>query len=106
MRKITLFDGTGRWFDIDSAKKFDERGMLADDGTFVSLATGNSWEHETLYLTTNGTYVMFFADDRNPSLSQFVEYDAEKAVQWLLQNAYPDEVAKHGYRKAVDEKEC
>jgi hypothetical protein len=106
MNRITLADNSGRWFDIDAARRFDEKGMLAEDGTFVSLASGNSWEHETLYLTTNGTYIMHFFNDHNPSLSQFQLYDEEKGVQWLLRNGYADDVKKHDFPKAVDEKEC
>jgi hypothetical protein len=94
MNKASLADNSGRWFDIDSAREWPESVMLASDGTPVSRASGNSWEHETLYLTSHGSFVMHFFDEHNPSLSQFVECDPKKAVKWLLSNGYNDDVAK------------
>ena len=106
MTRITLTDNSGRWFDLEAAYRFDEATVLADDGTPISRATGNSWEHETLFLTTHGTYIIHFQNDRNRSLDSFSEYDPKKAVQWLLANGYPDEVAKQGFGKDVEEHEC
>jgi hypothetical protein len=94
VRKQELTDNSGRWFDMDSAKVYLEAVMLAPDGTPVSRAAGNSWEHETLYLTTHGTFVMHFADEHNPTLNQFVEWDVKKAVKWLLANGHGAEVIK------------
>lgn len=94
MNKVSLSDNSGRWFDADSAKKWPEAVMLAEDGTPVSRATGNSWEHETLYLTKYGSIVMHFFDEHNASHSQCVEWDPQKAVKWLVANGYNDDVTK------------
>ena len=68
--------------------------MVADDGTPISRATRNSWEHETLYLTSYGVFVMHFFSKHNPTLVQFVEWDLERAVKWLLSNGYFEDVKK------------
>src|SRR5437016_2404935 len=103
MRKITLTDNSGRWFDLEATRRFDESTAYAGDGVDVSRQTGNSWEHETLFLTTNGMFVLHCLNDRNPTLASFTEYPPDKAIPWLLANGYPDEVAKMEYRSAVDE---
>ncbi len=94
MNKVPLNDNSGRWFDLQSARSWPEAVMLASDGTPVSRATGNSWEHETLYLTTHGSFVLGFFDEHNPSHTQFVEWDQTRAVKWLISNGYGDQVAK------------
>ena len=96
MRKQELTDNSGRWFDVDTARIFQEAIVLAPDATPVSRAAGNSWEHETLYLTLEGTFVMHFADDHNPTLNQFVEWNVKRAVKWLLSNGHGAEVMKMG----------
>lgn len=106
MRKITLTDNSGRWFDLDAARRWDEATIQADDGTPISRATGSSWEHETLYLTSNGTFVMHFFTEHNPTLPSFVEWEPRQAVQWLLANGYPDDVAKLDFGRDVGEHEC
>lgn len=94
MDKVSLTDNSGRWFDKDSAKEWREAVILADDGTPVSMATRNSWEHETLYLTKAGSFVMWFFNEHNHSLSQYVEWDEDKAAKWLLANGHNDDVVK------------
>jgi hypothetical protein len=88
MRKVTLTDNSGRWFDVDAARRWDEAAIMADDGTPISRATGNSWEHEALFLTTKGTFIIHCYNDRNRSLDSFAEYDPKEAVKWLLANGY------------------
>ena len=50
MRRQALTDGTGRWFDLDAAKRFDE-ATIWDGRNRISLATGSQWDHEALYRT-------------------------------------------------------
>jgi hypothetical protein len=96
MRKQELTDNSGRWFDIESAKIYTEAIIMASPSscTGVSRATGNSWEHETLYLTMHGAFIMHFFDEHNPTLSQFIEWDVNTAVKWLLSNGHGGEVRK------------
>ena len=101
MNRISLTDNSGRWFDIETAKRWDEAVILADDGTPISRATGNSWEHEVLFLTKNGTFLLFSGSDRNPSLSTFDIIEPEKAVHWLLSNNHHDGIDQLEYSAEV-----
>jgi hypothetical protein len=93
MQKISLSDNSGRWFDAQHAKQWPEAIVLADDGTAISRATGKSWEHETLFLTQAGTFVMNLLDTRTFH-SQYVECSVELAAKWLIANGYTDELAR------------
>ncbi len=93
MNKVTLSDNSGRWFDKDSAIAWRESAIQMDDGSSISRITGNSWEHEMLYFTTNGFFVAHFFDDHHPDRSQYVELNEERAVRWLLASGYNEDVA-------------
>ena len=93
MNKATLSDNSGRWFDKDSAKVWRESAIPVDDGKSISRITGNSWEHEMLYFTTNGFFVAHFFDDHHPDRSQYVELNEERAVRWLLASGYNEDIA-------------
>lgn len=108
MERITLTDGSGRWFDKDKARVWYASAVLADDGTPISTATKKSWEHETLYLTSAGEtyfFVMHFLDDHNPSLASYVELDHDKATKWLLANGYQGDLERLGFDKLVHDAE-
>lgn len=108
MERITLTDGSGRWFDKEKAKVFHASAVLADDGTPISNATKKSWEHETLYLTSAGEryfFVMHFLDDHNPSLASYVEFDHAKASHWLLANGYQGDLERLGFNELVRDAE-
>jgi hypothetical protein len=106
MQKITLTDNSGRWFDVDASKRWDEARVYANDGTTISRATRKSWEHETLFMTIAGTFIIHCLNERNASLASFAEYDGKKAIQWLLQNGYPDEASKLDYKGEMEAFEC
>lgn len=102
MNRISLTDNSGRWFNLDTARRWDEGVIRADDGTPISRATGNSWEHEALFLTTNGTFLLFAGSDRNPSLATFNIMEPEKAIQWLLANNHHDGIDQLEYSQEVE----
>jgi hypothetical protein len=99
VNKISLTDNSGHWFDKDAAKEWRAAAHLVDGGPAVSRATGKSWEHETLYLTSHGSFVMHFADDHNPTHAQYVPWEDDQAIKWLVANGYNDEAEKLGLAK-------
>jgi hypothetical protein len=42
MRRQALTDGTGRWFDLDKAERFEE-ATFWDGRNRISLATKSQW---------------------------------------------------------------
>src|SRR5207249_4279380 len=96
MRKVILSDGTGRWFDIDSAKEFRSASYIDNSGEEVCPATGGIpglWAH--LYLTEHGTFILVHTyDGYHPEADGAVEMDVDSAVRWLLNNGHQDELKK------------
>jgi hypothetical protein len=83
-----ISDNSGRWFDMNGARKWDEELVLNPDGTKISKATGIAWKHETLCLTRCGTFVMHHRDLHDYPTDRYFVCDQEKAMQWLAENGH------------------
>lgn len=83
-----ISDNSGRWFDINAARKWDEELVLNPDGTRISKATGIAWKHETLCLTRCGTFVMHYQDLHDYPTDRYEVYGQEQAMQWLADNGH------------------
>jgi hypothetical protein len=103
MRRQALTDGTGRWFDLDTAERFDE-ATIWDGRNRISVATGSQWDHECLYRTKSGRWVKHWWSQWQGSRERFEEITAEEAAGWLIRNGYdPDEL---GLADTASQLEC
>ena len=84
-------DGGG-WIDLDTAKKFAEDRNW-DGRNMISAATGSQWEHETLYRSVGGVYVLHTWSQCQGSRDTWERIGIHNAVAWLLQNDYEPELA-------------
>jgi len=98
MRRIALTDGSGRWFDLDSAEKFDE-ATFWDGRNRISLATGSQWDHETLYRTKSGHWVRHWWTQWEGAADQWTLISADEAARWLVRNGY--DPAEYGLGQLV-----
>jgi hypothetical protein len=89
MARIVLTDGTGRWFEGEKAKVWDEETRW-NGNNHISLATGTQWDHETLYRTAGGIHVLHQWSQWQGSSETYEEITAEAAAVWLSQNKYLD----------------
>lgn len=89
MGRMVLTDDTGRWFDTDKAKSWEEE-TLWNGNNHISKATGSQWEHETLYRTAGGIYVVEHTSQWQGSTPTVEEVSAEEAAVWLSRNDYDD----------------
>ena len=85
-----VFDECGElvgWFDRAKAEEFDE-GARWDGSNHISLATGSQWDHEILYRTAGGRWVLhrWSQWQGRPERYRFIT-DAE-AQTWLLKNEH------------------
>ena len=85
MSRVALTDGSHRWFDPDKAQRWED-GVRFDGHNHVSLATGSQWEHETLYRTPGGSWIIRHTSQRQGSSPSVREVGAEEAVEWLIRN--------------------
>ena len=80
-KRISL--GNGRWFTPSVCKTWQE-STTWDGRNHVSDATGSQWEHEQLYLTPKGTYVLHAWSQWQGSRDSYSIVDAARAAEWLL----------------------
>ena len=79
-------DGGG-WINLETAKKFVEDRNF-DGRNMISAATGSQWEHETLYRSVGGVYVLHTWSQCQGSQDTWERISIHGAVAWMLQNDY------------------
>jgi hypothetical protein len=85
MNRISLTDDSGRWFNSETAILFKE-GSDWNGNNHISRATGSQWEHEWLYYTKGGKWVLHWYSQRQGSLDSYEQIDETQAVAWLVRN--------------------
>lgn len=87
MRRVALTDGSGRWFDLDAAERFDE-ATIWNGNNHVSCATGSQWDHEVLYRTKGGRWILNWWSQWQGSLPKWTEISNGEAARWLSVNGH------------------
>lgn len=82
------------WFDRNAADEYDEATEW-DGNNHISRATGSQWDHETLYRTKGGRWVLHCSSMRQGSRRSYEFVTDEDAQTWLLANEHEDAVTKH-----------
>ena len=92
----------GGWLDLDTARQFAEKQRF-DGRNYISVNTGSQWEHETLYRTTRGTFVLHSRSDWQGSRDTWTRLSTDEAVAWLLRNDHePDSPAELAIAAALE----
>ncbi len=79
-------DGGG-WINLETAKKFSEDRDF-DGRNMVSVNTNSQWEHECLYQSAGGTYVLHNWNQYQGSRDTWQRLSLTEAVAWLVRNDY------------------
>jgi len=95
MRRQALTDGTGRWFDLDKAERF-EVATFWDGRNRISLATGSQWDHECLYRTVSGRWIKHWWSQWQGTVDRWEEISEAEAAAWLVRNEWDPEEAGLG----------
>lgn len=77
----------GRWFDPDAARVWEE-GTKFDGNNRISLATGSQWDHEQLYLTAKGHWVVNAWSQWQGTSETYRAIDPAEAAMWLVRNEH------------------
>lgn len=86
--------GVVGWFDRDKATSWNEETYW-DGNNHVSKATWNQWDHETLYRTAQGRWVLNWWSQYQGTQESVTYASDDKARQWLLANDYDDAVEQY-----------
>jgi hypothetical protein len=83
------------WYDPDKAVAAINENTEWNGNTLVSVVAGGAFEHETLYLTKAGRWVLYHWSQwqRTAPTSQFLT--ATEARDWLTRNGSDDEIERH-----------
>jgi hypothetical protein len=96
MKRQVMDDG--RWFNINKAIEFEERTYF-NGQNHISMATGSQWDHEALYRTVSGRWVLHRSSQKIQGYSgSWSEIDNDGAARWLAANGYePHEACSDQY---------
>jgi hypothetical protein len=83
MKRQAICDG--RWFDIDAATVFKEDTWFNGHNN-ISSATGSQWEHESLWRTASGKWILNHWSQYQGSAESWTEISNEEAARWLVKN--------------------
>ena len=85
MNRKVLTDGSGLWFNSNTAVRFEENTRW-NGSNHISVATGSQWEHEFLYYTRSGRWVLHHLSQWQGSLDRWEQISEAQAVRWLSVN--------------------
>lgn len=89
MSRIVLTDGSGRWFESDKAQMWEEATWW-DGNNHVSKATGEKFDHQRLYRTKGGVWVLHTWSQWQGRRESYEEIDEDAAVRWFSLNEYEE----------------
>jgi len=87
MKRIALTDGSGRWFDEESATSFGE-AKFWNGSNHISVPTGSQWNHEMLYRTAGGRWILNAWSQASSTQETYEEISNRAAAAWLVQNEH------------------
>lgn len=85
MRRQSITDGT--WFDLSRATLWEE-GCWFNGHNYISIATRSQWEHEALYCSRGGVWVVRKWSDWQGSAEAWTTISADGASAWLVRNKH------------------
>lgn len=81
------------WFDDEKATHYEEDTYF-DGNNHISAATGSQWEHERLYRTRTGKFVLNCWSQMSDSRESYEIIDDDQANAWLARNGHWDSVSE------------
>ncbi len=82
----------GNWFDLDKATSWTE-GRYFDGNNHISLATGTQWDHEKLFRTAGGRWILYGWSQWQGRRETWTEVSNADAARWLVKNEHDEHPA-------------
>lgn len=83
MKRIAITNGGGQFFDKDKAEKFEEEADW-NGSNWISRATRNQFQHECLFRTCGGKWILNTSSDFAGSVDAYEIISDLEAVSWFL----------------------
>jgi len=103
MSRVALTDGSNVWFETKSAVLFKEDTRW-NGQNHISVPTGSQWEHEWLYYTKSGKWVLHEYSQWQGSLERYAQINESEAIDWLVLNNTIEDEAFTKLPKAVQDR--
>lgn len=103
MKRVALTeDGikTGQYFDADIAEYFKEEAFWNGHNQ-ISKITGSQWDHETLWLTVSGKWILNRYSQYEGRGETYEIITPEDAAEWLVKNEYKDDMIPEGLKGMI-----
>ena len=81
------------WFDDEKAVTFKEDRHW-DGSNWISIATGSQWNHQDLYRTAGGRWVLHHWSQWQGSRDWYEFISDERAREWLILNGHDEAVQR------------
>lgn len=97
MGRITIRSNDGGvlgWFDPDTATEYTEAREW-DGNNHISVPTGNPWDHQALYRTSGGRWVLEHSSNWKGKLTRYEYLSDEAAQEWLVLNEHDAAITEH-----------
>ena len=102
--RTALTDDSGRWFDRNKATVYRENTWW-NGNNHISRATGSQWEHEAIYRTAGGIYILETWSNYQGTPNTYTQITKETAAEWFVKNEYQDEDLPEEFAKEVKDLE-
>ena len=90
MKRIAINTGEGYWFDGDKADFYAEKSNF-NGSNWISLATGSQWNHEGIFITKSGKFILNTYSDYQGTVDKYVLISKEDAATWFCRQSFTDE---------------
>jgi len=80
----------GGWFDLDQSQSWDESTWW-NGNNHISHATGSQWEHEKLYWSRKGNWVLNHWSQYQGVPETWEQVTPAQAAEWLIRNEHAEE---------------
>lgn len=87
MKRQPLTDDSGAWFDLDKATPYDE-DTYWDGNNTISVATGSQWDHEMMWRTAGGRWILHRDSSWRGSGESWEAVEPDVAARWMVRNGH------------------
>ena len=89
MKRVSLTNGNGQWFDVEKADCYKENSYH-DGRNFISKATRSQWEHEAIFVTKGGKFILNHRSNWQGSAETYEVIDHDQAAEWFAKQDFQD----------------
>jgi len=90
-RNYTTLQDTIAWFDLSKSETWEE-DTYWNGNNHISKATGTQWDHEQLYKSRKGSWIINRWSQWQGSTERWTQIGESEAHEWLLRNGEADAV--------------